>query len=85
MQLTDELPMIYTVCIMSYIAFSYGKPPKVKASIAVLLVGVACFITVSDARSKCYPQNCVCDAEPTGRFLIARSTISTPKIQCFTS
>jgi dihydroceramidase len=46
MQLADELPMIYTVCIMSYIAFSYGKSPKVKASIAVALVGIACFITV---------------------------------------
>ncbi|KAK4454667.1 ceramidase-domain-containing protein [Podospora aff. communis PSN243] len=46
MQLADELPMIYTVCIMSYIAFSYGKSPKVKASIAVALVGIACFISV---------------------------------------
>jgi hypothetical protein len=46
MQLADELPMIYTVCIMSYIAFSYGKAPKVKAFIAVALAGVACFITV---------------------------------------
>jgi len=46
MQLADELPMIYTVCITSYIAFSYGKSPKVKALVAAGLTAIACFITV---------------------------------------
>ncbi|KAK1757716.1 ceramidase [Echria macrotheca] len=46
MQLADELPMIYTVCIMSYAAFSYGRSPIEKALVAAALVAVACFITV---------------------------------------
>lgn len=46
MQLADELPMIYTVCIMSFAAFGYGISPKAKALLAVGLTGLACFITV---------------------------------------
>jgi len=46
MQLADELPMIYTVCIMSYAAFSYGRSSTAKALVAIALSGVACFITV---------------------------------------
>ncbi|KAK1827202.1 ceramidase-domain-containing protein [Podospora conica] len=46
MQLADELPMIYTVCIMSFAAFGYGKSVKTKALLAAGLTGLACFITV---------------------------------------
>ncbi|KAK5654777.1 hypothetical protein OQA88_6813 [Cercophora sp. LCS_1] len=46
MQLADELPMIYTVCILCYAAFSHGRSSRERILIAVALVGVACFITV---------------------------------------
>ena len=46
MQLADELPMIYTVCIMAYAAFSYRRSARVQALIAAALVGLAVFITV---------------------------------------
>jgi hypothetical protein len=46
MQLADELPMIYTVCIMAFATFSYRKPVKVQLLVAVALVGLAVFITV---------------------------------------
>lgn len=39
--------MIYTVCIMGFATFSYRRPAKVQALIAVGLVGLAVFITVS--------------------------------------
>jgi dihydroceramidase len=53
MQLADELPMIYTVCIMAFATFSYRRPAKVQALIAAALVGLAVFITV------CTPPRCV--------------------------
>ncbi|KAK4039792.1 ceramidase-domain-containing protein [Parachaetomium inaequale] len=46
MQLADELPMIYTVCIMGFATFSYRRSAKAKTLIAVGLVGLAVFITV---------------------------------------
>ncbi|KAL1840742.1 hypothetical protein VTJ49DRAFT_182 [Mycothermus thermophilus] len=46
MQLADELPMIYTVCIMAFATFGYKRAPKVQALIATGLVGLAVFITV---------------------------------------
>ncbi|KAK4103129.1 aPHC-domain-containing protein [Parathielavia hyrcaniae] len=46
MQLADELPMIYTVCIMAYVTFSYRRPARVQALIAAAMVGLAVFITV---------------------------------------
>ncbi|KAH6627961.1 ceramidase-domain-containing protein [Chaetomium tenue] len=46
MQLADELPMIYTVCIMGFATFSYRRPAKVQVLIAAGLVGLAVFITV---------------------------------------
>ncbi|KAH6630639.1 ceramidase [Chaetomium sp. MPI-SDFR-AT-0129] len=46
MQLADELPMIYTVCIMAFATFSYKRPAKVQALVAAGLVGLAVFITV---------------------------------------
>jgi len=46
MQLADELPMIYTVCIMSFAAFGYGISTKAKVLLATGLTGLACFITV---------------------------------------
>lgn len=48
MQLADELPMIYTSCTMSYIAFSHGKSLVVKGLVAVGLTAMACFITVGN-------------------------------------
>ncbi|KAK3298913.1 ceramidase [Chaetomium fimeti] len=46
MQLADELPMIYTVCIMGFATFSYRRPAKVQALIAAGMIGLAVFITV---------------------------------------
>lgn len=46
MQLADELPMIYTVCVMAWIAFSHGKSPMVKVSVGLAMGGTAIFITV---------------------------------------
>jgi dihydroceramidase len=46
MQLADELPMIYTVCIMAFATFSYRRSVKAQALIATGLVGLAVFITV---------------------------------------
>lgn len=46
MQLADELPMIYTICIMAYVAFGTNKSPAVKGLLAVFLLGLATFITV---------------------------------------
>ncbi|AEO54394.1 hypothetical protein MYCTH_2088965 [Thermothelomyces thermophilus ATCC 42464] len=46
MQLADELPMIYTVCIMAFATFAYKRPARVRALIAIALVGLAVFITV---------------------------------------
>ncbi|KAK3311191.1 ceramidase [Chaetomium strumarium] len=46
MQLADELPMIYTVCIMAFATFSYRRPVKVQLFVAAALVGLAVFITV---------------------------------------
>ncbi|KAL2020696.1 hypothetical protein VTK56DRAFT_8092 [Thermocarpiscus australiensis] len=45
MQLADELPMIYTVCIMAFATFSYNKTKKMQALIATALCGLAVFIT----------------------------------------
>lgn len=47
MQLADELPMIYTVCILAYATFAYKRPVKVQVLIGAALVGLASFITVS--------------------------------------
>ncbi|GAB1311365.1 alkaline ceramidase ydc1 [Madurella fahalii] len=46
MQLADELPMIYTVCIMAFATFSYRKPMKLQLLIAAGIIGLAVFITV---------------------------------------
>lgn len=46
MQLADELPMIYTVCIMAFATFSYKKSVGVQVLIAAAMVGLAVFITV---------------------------------------
>jgi dihydroceramidase len=53
MQLADELPMIYTVCIMAFATFSYRRPAKVQALIAAALVGLAVFITVCTFTTLC--------------------------------
>lgn len=49
MQLADELPMIYTVCIMAYATFSYKRPLKVQLLVAAGMIGLAVFITVCGA------------------------------------
>ncbi|KAK4170173.1 ceramidase-domain-containing protein [Cladorrhinum sp. PSN259] len=46
MQLADELPMIYTVCIMSFATFSYNRQLRTQILIAVGLTGLAAFITI---------------------------------------
>ncbi|KAK0628525.1 ceramidase-domain-containing protein [Bombardia bombarda] len=46
MQLADELPMIYTVCIMAYATFSYERSAKVRFLVGVAIVGLASFITI---------------------------------------
>ncbi len=46
MQLADELPMIYTVCILSYAAFTRDKPARTRALVGISIVGLATFITV---------------------------------------
>ncbi|SPQ19336.1 c804d4db-4c73-4ac4-840f-b0914149d89c [Thermothielavioides terrestris] len=46
MQLADELPMIYTVCIMAFATFSYRKSVAVQVLVAAAMAGVAVFITV---------------------------------------
>jgi hypothetical protein len=47
MQLADELPMIYTVCIMGFATFSYRRTLKVQILIGLALFALAVFITVS--------------------------------------
>ncbi|KAL2118942.1 hypothetical protein VTJ04DRAFT_5901 [Mycothermus thermophilus] len=46
MQLADELPMIYTVCIMGFATFSYRRTLKVQILIGLALFALAVFITV---------------------------------------
>ncbi|KAF2704531.1 alkaline ceramidase-like protein [Pleomassaria siparia CBS 279.74] len=46
MQLVDELSMIYTTCLTCFATFSYGKSKLYSQVLAVLLVGLALFITL---------------------------------------
>jgi Alkaline phytoceramidase (aPHC). len=46
MQLADELPMIYTVCIMGFAAFSYRRSVKEQLLVAACMTSIAVFITV---------------------------------------
>lgn len=47
MQLADELPMIYTTCIMGYTTFAYGKSRLQSLGVAAFFGGLAWGITVS--------------------------------------
>ncbi len=47
MQLADELPMIYTTCIMGFATFSYSKSGTFALFIGLALFSLAWFITVS--------------------------------------
>lgn len=47
MQLADELPMIYTTCIIGYTTFAYGKSKLGSLGVAAFFVGLAWAITVS--------------------------------------
>lgn len=46
MQLADELPMIYTTCIMAFATFSYSRSKRSSLLIGLSLTGLATFITV---------------------------------------
>lgn len=46
MQLADELPMIYTTCIMAFVTFSYSRTKRETVLIGFALTGLATFITV---------------------------------------
>lgn len=46
MQLADELPMIYTTCIMAYATYAYGRPRRTRTLIAVGLIALALWITI---------------------------------------
>lgn len=47
MQLADELPMIYTTCIMGFATFAYGKGTVFRLWLGSALLGLAASITVS--------------------------------------
>ncbi|OAA65410.1 alkaline dihydroceramidase [Niveomyces insectorum RCEF 264] len=46
MQLADELPMIYTTCILGYATFSYAASRLVSVLVGLAMFGLALFITV---------------------------------------
>lgn len=45
MQLADELPMIYTTCVMAYATFSYRGSASTRISVGLGLVALATWIT----------------------------------------
>lgn len=45
MQLADELPMIYTTCIMVFATFGYGKSSSMRKLIGFGIVSLAAWIT----------------------------------------
>lgn len=47
MQLADELPMIYTTCIMGYVTFSYSKSRLYSLGVAAGFASLAWWVTVS--------------------------------------
>jgi hypothetical protein len=52
MQLVDELNMIYTACLMCYATFSFSQSRFVRQVLAIGLLSLAIFITVSTALSR---------------------------------
>lgn len=52
MQLADELPMIYTTCVMAYATFSYRGSSLKKSLVGLGLVTLATWITVYYLTSK---------------------------------
>ncbi|TLS27349.1 hypothetical protein PpBr36_05102 [Pyricularia pennisetigena] len=46
MQLADELPMIWTVCVMAQVTFSYGKSKASSMLLGLVFAGVAAFVTI---------------------------------------
>jgi len=71
--------MIYTVCIMSYAAFSHGKSGAQRIGVGAALLGVACFITVCTlSRLYLIASNGITDSmSPYARF-----TTFTPRTLC---
>lgn len=45
MQLADELPMIYTTCIMAFATFAYSKSTSTRTLIGLGVVSLAAWIT----------------------------------------
>lgn len=52
MQLADELPMIYTTCIMAFATFSYSKSTLTRTLMGLGDVGLAAWITAYYVTSK---------------------------------
>lgn len=71
--------MIYTVCIMSYAAFSHGKSGAQKVGVGAALLGVACFITVCTMSR---PYLFASSGITNGILPHARFTTSTPRTLC---
>jgi len=46
MQLADELPMIYTTCIMGFVTFTYKRSRLFATGVGLALFSLATFITV---------------------------------------
>ncbi len=93
MQLADELPMIYTVCIMGFATFSYKKSAPVKVLVGLIMAAIAGGITVRNPPSP--PPAPFLSQEHRGVSSQAayadqqlpphyRPTISTPRIPCST-
>ena len=60
MQLADELPMIYTACIMAYATLTYSKSPRFSLVAAAGTIAVAWSITVSFSEpDRSYPLSTV--------------------------
>lgn len=46
MQLADELPMIYTTCVVAYSTFAYAQPRSIRILVAIGLIALASWITI---------------------------------------
>jgi dihydroceramidase len=74
MQLADELPMIYTVCIMAFATFSYKRPAKVQVLIALGLIALSAFITVCGNHAMRLP-TCQLTSMPQVYYLYAQDPV----------
>ena len=74
MQLADELPMIYTTCIIGYTTFAYGKSRLGSFGVATFFGGLAWAITVSCGSTS--------DIKRPALTTRGRLTISHRRTQC---